>query len=222
MKRVALVFVVISLVNGLSFRDALAGSPWFFGIILVAYLALSLLSLHHFWDEGTLLDRLAPRWGDLSIGMLCATVLLFASWFGRSALAPNGTPRQAWLYRLYIQLGDPELIQHSVWLTAALLVIAITEELVWRGLVLEQLTARLGSRRGWIAAALLYTLSLVPTAFALRDPIAGLNPLLPTAALGAGLVWSFLAARLGRLPPVAISHMVFSYLTAVQFRWPGN
>lgn len=222
MKRIALVVAVLALAHAVSFRDTLAASPWFFGYIGAAYLALGAVALHYFWDQGTLWGRLAPRWGDLSIGALCAMGLLFASWLGRSALAPSGTPRQAWLYRLYIQLGDPELIQHSVWLTSALLLIAVAEELVWRGLVLDLLSARLGSRRGWIVAALLYALSLLPTVFALRDPIAGLNPLLPTAALGAGLVWGFLAARLGRLPPVAISHMAFTYFTAVQFRWPGN
>ena len=80
MKRVALVFLVLSLVHALSFRQALAGSPWFFGYLGAAYLVLAVVALHYFWDEGTLLDRLAPRWGDLSIGFLSATVLLFASW----------------------------------------------------------------------------------------------------------------------------------------------
>jgi membrane protease YdiL (CAAX protease family) len=222
MKRVALVVAVLTLANALSFRDSLAGSGWFFVYLGVAYFALAVLAVHHFWDQGTLLDRLAPRWGDLSIGAICAMLLLMASWLGRSALAPANTPRQAWLYRVYLQLGDPELLQHSLWLTTAILLIPVAEELVWRGLVLDLLSARLGSRRGWIVSAFLYAFSLLPTAYALRDPSAGLNPLLPTAALGAGLVWGFLAARLGRLPPVAISHMAFTYFTAVQFRWPGN
>jgi membrane protease YdiL (CAAX protease family) len=222
MKRVVLVVLVLCFANALAFRDTLAGSPWFLVSLGAAYLALSVVALHHFWDEGTWRERLAPRWGDLSIGALSAIVLLFALWRGRSALAPAGTPRQAWLYRVYLQLGDPDLLQHSLWLTSLLLFIAVAEELVWRGLVLDILSARLGSRRGWIVSALLYTLSLLPTMFVLRDPVAGMNPLLPTAALGAGLVWGFLSARLGRLPPVAISHMAFTYLTAVQFRWPGS
>jgi membrane protease YdiL (CAAX protease family) len=222
MKRVALVVSVVSLANTFAFRDTLAGSPWFLSWIGLPYLALALLAVHYFWDEGTLVERLAPRRGDVTIGVLCAALLLFASWLGRSALAPSGTPRQAWLYRVYLQLGDPDLLQHSLWLTSSLLLIAIAEEVVWRGMVLEQLTARFGSRRGWIVSALLYALCSLPTIYALRDPVAGLNPLLPTAALGAGLVWGFLAARLGRLGPVAISHMVFTYFTAVQFRWPGT
>jgi membrane protease YdiL (CAAX protease family) len=222
MKKCALTVLVVTLANALAFRGTLAGSPWFLIYLGVAYLALAAVAVHHFWEEGTWSERLKPRWGDLSIGALTAMVLLIASWRARSLLAPAGTPQQAWLYRVYLQLGDPELLQRSLWLTSAILVIAVAEELVWRGLVLDLLSARFGSRRGWIVATLLYTLSLLPTVYLLRDPVAGLNPLLPTAALGAGLVWSFLAARLGRLAPVAISHMAFTYLTAVQFRWPGT
>jgi membrane protease YdiL (CAAX protease family) len=220
MKRVLLVVLLLTAANAFAFRDVFAGSPLFFVSLAVPYAALSALALHHHWDRGTLLERLTPRWGDLSIGALSAMLLLLASWRGRSWLAPSGTPRQAWLYRLYIQLGDPDVIQHSLALTAAVLLIPVAEELVWRGLVLDLLTEQFGKRRAWIVASLLYALSLCPTIYALRDPIAGPNPLLPTAALGAGLVWSFLAARFGRLSPVAVSHMAFTYFTAVQFRWP--
>jgi membrane protease YdiL (CAAX protease family) len=92
---------------------------------------------------------------------------------------------------------------------------------VWRGLVLDRLAERFGSRRGWILSALCYSLSLAPTLFALRDPVAGLNPLLMIAALGCGIVWGFMAARFGRLFPAIFSHMAFTYFSAVQFRWPG-
>jgi membrane protease YdiL (CAAX protease family) len=188
--------------------------------LAATYAVLMALALHFFWIEGTLAARLSPRWGDLSIGALSAIVLLFASWIGRSALAPAGTPRQAWLFRIYLQLGDPELIQNSLVLTGTLLFIAAAEEIVWRGMVLDLVAERLGTRTAWIATTFLYALSMVPTVFTLRDPEAGPNPLLVTAALGAGLVWSFLAARIGRLLPVAISHMAFTYFSAVQFRWP--
>ena len=106
-------------------------------------------------------------------------------------------------------------------LTAALLLIAAAEEVIWRGMVLDLLSERFGSRRGWILAAFCYALASVPTIYALRDPVAGLNPLLVTAALGCGIIWSFLAARLGRLAPGLFSHLAFTYFTAVQFRWPG-
>jgi len=220
MKRVALVLGVAFLANVFAFRDSFAGSSAFLWTLAVPYLGLAALALHHFWDQGTLIDRLRPRGGDLSIGAVTALVLLLASWLGRSALAPAGTPRQAWLYRVYLQLGDPELLQHSVTLTALLLFLPIAEELVWRGFVLDLVSERLGTRHGWTVTTLLYAFALLPSVYLLRDPAAGLNPLLPIAALGCGLVWGFLAGRVGRLTPVVVSHMAFTYFSAVQFRWP--
>jgi uncharacterized protein len=86
--------------------------------------------------------------------------------------------------------------------------------------VLDELTARFGTRRGWPLAALCYGVTALPTLFTLKDPLAGLNPLLITAALGCGIVWSFLASIKGRLLPVVIAHGVFTYFSLVQFRWP--
>jgi membrane protease YdiL (CAAX protease family) len=222
MKRVILCLLVLGAAHALAFRESWMGAPAFWLCLGGAYAALTAVSLHYLWDQGTLVDRLSPRWGDLSIGAMVALVLLFASWLGRSALAPTGTPRQAWLLRIYLQLGDPEVLQHSVVLTLALIAIAAAEEIVWRGMVLDIVTARFGERLGWIVSALLYAAALVPTAFVLRTDDAGPNPLLPIAGLGAGLIWNFLAGRLHRLPPVMVSHIAFTYFTAVQFRWPGT
>lgn len=219
--RVWLVVLLAGAAHALAFRPTLSGSTALWWWLLGLYVLPVLVSLHYLWQEGTLRERLAPRWGDLSIGFLTASVLLVGSWLARGALAPSDTPRYAWLYRLYLQLGDPEVLQTSAALTLALLSVAIAEEIVWRGMVLDLLAARFGTRRGWILSAVLYAVATLPTVFLLRDPTAGLNPLLPTAAMGAGIVWSFVAARLGRLPPVMIAHMAFSYFSVVQFRWPG-
>jgi uncharacterized protein len=56
--------------------------------------------------------------------------------------------------------------------------------------------------------------------YSLRDPVAGPNPLLVMAAFGCGLVWTFLAGRFERLLPSIVAHLVFTYFSAVQFRWP--
>ena len=89
--------------------------------------------------------------------------------------------------------------------------VPFVEELTWRGLVLSALTADLGNRRAWPIAAVAYGAAHVPTLFTLADPTVGPNPLIVFAALGCGLVWSFVASVLGRLPPVIVSHAVFSY-----------
>jgi membrane protease YdiL (CAAX protease family) len=146
--------------------------------------------------------------------------LLLASWAVRAVLVPSGTDRTLWLFMLYAKLGDPEALQHSVVLTVSLILITLMEEIVWRGLVLERLNDRIGTRFGWIAAAGLYTLVSLPTVYLLRVPGVGYNPLLTLAAFCCGAVWSFLTAQLGRLLPSAISHAAFSYFSAVQFRFP--
>ena len=204
-----------------SFSEARAGSPWFWVGVSVPYVLLVGLALHKMWDEGTLFDLLTPRWGDLSIGAVSMTGLLFASWAARRVLSPLGSPRQAWLFRVYLQLGNPEHLQRSTGYTLLILAICIAEEIVWRGMVLGELTQRFGRRAALPLSALAYGFATLPTLWLLRDPIAGPNPLFITAAIGCGLVWSFLAAQLGRLTPVMISHMAFTYFTIVQFHLPG-
>lgn len=204
-----------------SFSEARAGSPLFWVCLGVPYFVLVLLALHKMWDEGTLPALLTPRWGDLSIGALSMIGLLFASWAARKVLCPVGSPRQAWLFRIYLQLGNPEHLQRSMAYTVLILLICAAEEIVWRGMVLSELSQRFGRRAALPLSALAYGLTMLPTLWLLRDPIAGYNPLLVTAAVGCGLVWSFLASISGRLPPVMISHMAFTYFTIVQFRLPG-
>ncbi len=221
MIRVLLTLVLTFAGMAYSFSEAAAGSPKFWLGVTLPYIPLVALALHKMWDEGTLVDLLTPRWGDLSIGALSMIGLLFASWAARRVLTPAGTARQAWLFHLYLQLGNPEHIQRSTFYTLLILVLCAAEEVVWRGMVLGDLTARFGRRAALPLSALAYGVSTLPTLWLLRDPDAGLNPLLLTAAVGCGLVWSFLAAQLGRLTPVIMSHMAFTYFTIVQFRLPG-
>jgi membrane protease YdiL (CAAX protease family) len=218
--RVVVAFVVALATYAATFRLELGGTAAFFLAFGIPHLLLAALALHGFSRDGTLATRLTPRGGDITLGALPGVALLGASWVARSVLVPTGTPRQAWLLRIYLVLGDPETLQHSVFLTGALVVIVIAEELVWRGLVLDELTERFGTRRGWVLAAALYALATLPTVYSLRDPVAGPNPLLVIAAFGCGLVWTFLAGRLGRLLPSIVAHLVFTYFSAVQFRWP--
>jgi uncharacterized protein len=220
MKRTLLTMALTTAAMAFAFRLEVAGSPWFWAALAVPYLALAALALHKLWDEGTLVDVLSPRWGDLSLGALTAAVLLLASFGARAVLAPAGSTRLAWLVRIYAQIGDPDVVQRSVVYTSLLLLIVVCEELVWRSMVLDELSARFGTRRGWPLAALCYGVTALPTLFTLKDPLAGLNPLLVTAALGCGIVWSFLASMKGRLLPVVIAHGVFTYFSLVQFRWP--
>jgi len=222
MRFVAFVVVVTAAALGFAFRPELAGTGTFWITLVGAYAIVGGLAVYRMWDDGTLLDVLKPRWGDLSVGALIAGVLMVASWAARAVLAPAGTPRQAWVLRIYLQLGDAEGVQRSALLTVAVLLLPVLDELAWRGLVLPLVAERVGTRRAWPLATLLYALCAVPTLFALADPEAGPNPLLVIAAVGCGLFWSFTAQMMGRLPPVMISHAAFSYFSITQFRLPGT
>lgn len=217
---VGVVFFVVFASYAAAFRPELAGEDAFWWIFGVPHVALALFAIDRMRRDGTLVPRVMPRGGDISIGAVTALALLAGSWYVRSELAPGGTPQQAWLLVLFLQFGDPERLQTSVLLTGALCLIVVAEELVWRGYVLNELTERLGKRRGWIATAGLYAAAALPTLYTLRVPGAGPNPLLVLAALGCGILWTFLAARFERLLPSVVSHLAFSYFSAVQFRWP--
>ncbi len=220
MKRTFLAVVFSTAAMAFAFRLQLSASLWFWAALCVPYLALAALALHKLWDEGRLVDVMAPRWGDLSVGVVTGAALLAASFGARALLTPADSPRVGWLLRIYAQLGDSDVVQRSLPYTSLVLLIVVCEELVWRSMVLDELVQRFGPRRGWPLSALLYGLSALPTLFTLRDPVAGLNPLLFTAALGCGIVWTFLAWYKGRLMPVIIAHGVFTYFSLVQFRWP--
>ena len=220
MQKVAVVVVVTTAAVAFAMRPDMAGATALYLVMAAAYAALAAWALYQMWDDGTLLDRLTPRWGDLSIGVVTAGLLIAGSWVGRTALAASG-PRQGWLYRIYLQLGSAEDIERSILITALLMLIPVLEEIVWRGMVLTELTDRLGARRAAPLAALLYACSVAPTIFTLADPIAGPNPLLFVAALGCGIFWTFSASITRRLAPSIISHIAFTYFSVTQFRTPG-
>ncbi|HEV8550202.1 MAG TPA: CPBP family glutamic-type intramembrane protease [Polyangiaceae bacterium] len=220
MKAVALVFAAVVATYAVAFRPDLADSSGFYVAFGVPHLVLAAFAAQSLARRGKLVPKLMPKAGDLSLGALAGFALLVASWAARSVLTPAASPRQNWLLRLYLQLGDPEKLQHSVFLTVALSAIVVAEELVWRGFVLDAATERFGTRRGWLVAAGLYALAALPTVYLQRDPVAGLNPLLVMAAFGCGLVWTFLSGRFGRLLPSTVAHLVFTYFSATQFQLP--
>lgn len=214
------VLLCTALGTAIAFRPEWGGTWKFWATIAGVYLALAAYALYRMWDEGILRDVFKLKGGDFAIGALSALGLLVGAELLKPYVAPPGTQEYAWLAYVYLMVGDPLALQQSFALTLLLLSIAAAEEVVWRALVLDQLMQRLGDRRAWPVSAALYSVSLLPTAFLLAGP-AGPNPLLPLAALGCGLVWGFMASMLRRLPPLIVSHMVFSYFTATQFRLPG-
>jgi uncharacterized protein len=215
------ILVAAALVAGavtIAMQPSMSGSPVALLALALPYAVLAALGILYFKREGTLAEKLRPKAGDLTFGAVVTVMLFFGAIAGRKFLAPHGSVRDAWVARVYLQIGDPELMQQRV-LGASLAValVAILEEIAWRGLIYALVEERLGTRRAWPVTSVLYAVAHLPTIYLLRDPYAGLNPLVVLAALGCGLVWGLIVARTGRLPVVIFSHALFTWCVAVQF-----
>ena len=210
--------LLVAAAMGLAMRLASAGTALVLLVPAVPYVVLTCLALLRMKRQGTLSDTLRPRSGDLTFGALVAVMLFFGALAGRMFLATHGSVREAWIVRIYLQVGDPEILQrHMLVLSLAVGAVAILEEVSWRGFVYPVLEERFGTRRAWPATAVLYAAAHIPTMFVLSDPFAGPNPLIVLAALGCGLVWGLLVARMGRLPVAIVSHALFTWAVVLQF-----
>ncbi len=171
--------------------------------------------------EELLREWLLPEWGDFTRGVLGAVLLFGIAWAFVRVVAPVGSIREIWLVSLYGEIGDPRVLRaHGPAIGAAIAAAAVAEELLWRGAVTQMLAERVGSRTGWLWAAGLYALAYVPTAWSLRATAGlggGLNPILPVAALGAGLVWGAMARAFGRLTPGMLAHALFDWAVVMMF-----
>jgi membrane protease YdiL (CAAX protease family) len=193
-----------------AFDPARAGQASMIGSIGALYAVLAVVAMVRLHRRGELLSRFRPMSGDMTLAAVTAGVLYGAGKIVQMALAGHGSPREGWIVRLYLQLGDTAasgraLVGLSVFAVGAL------EEIAWRGLAMRTLEDAMGPRKALIYTTLLFGLAHAPTAWLLRDPAAGLNPLLVLAALGCGLVWGGIVLRTGRLLPAVIAHGLFSW-----------
>jgi membrane protease YdiL (CAAX protease family) len=216
--RIAVATALVAAAVTFAMQQNMSGSPVALLVLALPYAVLSVLAILYMKREGTLGERLRPKSGDLTFGALVTVMLFFAAIAGRKFLAPHGSVREAWVMRVYLQIGDPELMQQRVvGASLAIAAVAILEEISWRGLIYPLVEERLGTRRAWPVTAVLYAAAHIPTLILLRDPFAGPNPMVVLAALGCGLVWGLIVARTGRLPVAIFSHALFTWCVAVQF-----
>jgi uncharacterized protein len=194
---------------GFAFDPDRAGHASVLVSIGTLYALLGALAIVRMRRRGDLRAALRPAGGDLTIGALVAALLYGAAMAAHLMVMPLGTPREAWLINVYLQLGDPrELDIHLV--GAAVFAIAALEELVWRGLVMRVLAEPFGVQRAWLLSTVLFGIAHLPAAYMLRGG-PGLNPLLPVAALGCGFVWGYLVLRTRRLVPALFCHALFTW-----------
>jgi membrane protease YdiL (CAAX protease family) len=202
--------VATTVAVSLGFHPDRAGTRAVLLIFAGVYGTLVVGALVWLWRRGELQRQLTPSRGDITIGALLAVVLYLVATLGHRGLTVRGSPREPWIMRVYLQIGDPRL---TVSFTVGMMVLALaaSEEIVWRGVVQRLAVERLGEVRGFLVALLLYVGAHAPTIMLLGDPNAGPNPLVVGAALGCGVVWGYLALRSGRLFPSVVAHALFSW-----------
>jgi uncharacterized protein len=208
----AVTLLVVASAVTYSMRPGHAASLHLWLPLFLAYASLGLLSW--FWKRSTPLPTLQPRGGDLTLGAMLGLFSVAAGLLLLRVLIPPGSERGLWLFRLYAQIGD---IQNSGLASLSLLTMVVLEELVWRRWVLGELRT-VSPRSGAPLAALAYGIAHGPAYFTLGDAATGGNPLLPLAALGGGLLWTYLTLLTNRLLPAIVAHAVFSYFLSAP--WP--
>lgn len=216
---VAATVVVVAVASAFGFAPASAGKPTFW--LLAGGPTVLLAAVAAVWAhrEELLREWITPRWGDFTRGVVATALMVGAAWAFTRLVLGVGSPREIWIVTLYGQIGDPRQLQaHAPLVGAAIVVAAVAEELLWRGMVTQVLADRVGTRTAWIWAAVLYALAYVPTAWSLRAGGTGsLDPVLPIAALGAGLLWGAMARAFGRLVPGMIAHVFFDWAVVMMF-----
>lgn len=219
---VALAVTVTAVASYVAFLPGFSGTIAFWALAGVPTLVLAVIAAVWAHREEYLAEWLGPKWGDFTRGLMGAVILFALAWAFVRFAVPVGSPRELWLVSLYGQIGDPRTLQkHAGEVGVAIGVIALAEEVLWRGAVTQVLAEKVGSRAAWLWAAALYALSYVPTAWALRGA-AGLDPVLVVAAFAGGLLWGGMARAFGRLAPAVLAHALFDWVVIMMFPLWGH
>jgi membrane protease YdiL (CAAX protease family) len=214
---IAVAVVLTGLCDYFAFLSKYSGTWTFWALAGGPSVLLAVVAAEWARREELLRDWLRPRAGDVTGGVLGAVLLVGVAWGFSRVVTPVGSPREIWLATLYGQIGNPFVLRaHGVEVAATIVVAAVAEEVVWRGMVTQLLADRLGSRTAWIWSAALYALAMVPTAWSLGAG-GSLDPVLVLAGFGAGLLWGLMARSFGRLTPSILAHAAFDWAIVMMF-----
>lgn len=161
-----------------------------------AALVLGILALRLFRHR--LAELLQPRGGLILAGIAAALVMVPATYllYAPAGLLPFQIPAQTQL--LYDRFRESTALATVIMLPLCV----VAEELIWRGVVQEALTRRLGARPACLAAAAAYALAHAPVG----------SPLLPFIGFACGLFWGALRTGSRSLVPPLICHMLWDVL----------
>ena len=216
--------LLVAIGTSMGFQESRAGTVAGYLWAAGPSVGMAVFALGYAWWRSELKRWMLPQWGDISRGFVSAIALFGVSFAFVKLTVHESSPSAAWIVRLYAQAGDPsELRDHVKLVAAGIVTVAVAEEIVWRGLVRSALEETLGGARAWVVSAFLYALAHLPTLWVLRDEHAGVNPMVPLAALGAGLVFGGMTRYyMGRLGPAIVAHAIFDWGVVMMFRLYGN
>jgi len=146
-------------------------------------------------------ELFTARRGALIAAAAATALLVCVTAFFRAPVLQALPALDAQVRGIYALFGPTNLVESYL----ALPLIAIAEELVFRGAIQGGLELRLGRTGAAIAAAVLYACGHLASGF----------PALVGLALVLGLFWGLLRARTGSLWPGVLSHVVWDLFVVV-------
>lgn len=216
------IVIAVAIGSQLAFAEARAGTRWVFLYLAIPTVLLAIVGLVRAWQDGVIRDLVSVKGGDFTRGFVSAALLFGVAYLFSKYVIPPTSPQAIWLARLYDQIGEPAQLKKDITnVVIAIVVISAAEEILWRGFVTSLLEEKVGTRRAWIFSAVLYAIAHIPTAWQLKAPTGGPNPVIIFAALGCGLVWGYMGRRFGRILPSFFSHALFDCAVLMMFRLWG-
>lgn len=230
MKHRLAALALVAIAPAIAFR---LGGVAFWITLGLMYLVATALTLYALHDDGILKDVIKRGDFDIPLGFAGAAVLFMSVQWGFTHLIAPSSELHGALARCTMngpmipRLGEPTaLLKFTEWLRAQMcqgyartlgvpvtyryvivMLVALMEELAWRGGVQQAFSERFGSTRGWLITSALFVLAHAITPM----------PALALLALPAGLIWGAMYRYRGRLLPGLFSHAVFSvFLFAVR------
>jgi membrane protease YdiL (CAAX protease family) len=200
----------------LAFQPARAGQSAVWLLSCAPTIVLGLFALVRALRRGTLGAWLKPAGGDIALGVLFAAVQYGAALLVVRGVMGPGSLGGGWLARLAHQLGDTSSLHaHPALSFLGLSLTCACEEILWRGLVMELISDRIGSRYAWVLQAIANALIYVP--MVVMTATTGMfDPILPAIALaGALLTGAITRWRGGRLPAAIVAHALFDFTAVV-------